>query len=84
MKVVEQLTCMRARAGRLRDDYLLLRALGNFVVTTTGKAGMKKAAVCRPALPVVPVSAYLSGSMSADIAPVVCRSVGCVRAGHSQ
>ena len=75
MRLVEQLMCMRAKAVWPRDDYLLLRALCNFVVTTTSKTGMKKAVVYRPALPVVLVLAYLCGSMSANIAPVVCWSL---------
>jgi len=68
LKIVEQLTCMGARADRVRAGCVSLSALWGLMVASTSHANVIMPSVWGPAFTVVPLSAYLSGSLPSSVA----------------
>jgi len=68
LKMVEQLTCMGARADRVRVGCVSLSALWGLMVASTCNANVMMAAVWGPAFTGVAISAYLSGSLASSVA----------------
>jgi len=80
LKIVEQLTCMGARADRVRASCVSLSALWGLMVASTSNANGMMAAVWGRAFTVVPISAYLSGSLASSVAAKSNSSGGVTRA----
>jgi len=68
--ILEQLTCMGARADRVRAGCISLSVLWGLMVASTSNANviMAALAVWGPAFMVVPISAYLSGCLANSVA----------------